>query len=171
MSIYDINLNNKEGKPVSLREFKDKVLLFVNIPAEGSSSQQKKLEKLYQKYKPQGLEILAIPTDEFKIKSFEDFENTFPQFQATKVRGEGQHDLYKHLVDEAPESQGQFYNLAKKAFITHGLDEGNATDILWNFEKFLVNKNGKVTARFGTEIHPDDARLIEAIDREICTTV
>ena len=169
MSIYDITLTNNEGAAVSLELYKDKVLMVINIPFNtGSTAQFKKLDELYANYKDMGFEILAVQTDEFDIKLFgSEHKFSFPLFSKTKVRGEGQHELYKHLTQAAPDSFGTFYSQAKRAFIKRGLDEGNDSDVMWNFEKFVINKKGDVVKRFATEILADDTRLIEVIDREV----
>ena len=169
MHIYDFNLKNNKGEEISLKEFKDKVLLVVNVPLNtGSTLQHKKLEQLYTNYKDHGLEILAIQTDEFAIKLFgESHAYSFPLTEKIKVRGEGQHKLYAHLTAEAPDSLGTFYSQAKRAFVMRGLDAGKDNDVMWNFEKFLIAKSGAVVKRFAPEIHPDDSRLLEEIDKEI----
>jgi len=168
-SIYQISLTSEEGQTVSLEQYKNKVLLVINVPLNtGSTAQHTKLEQLYKNYKALGFEILAIQTNEFDIKLFGDkHQFTFPLIKQTKVRGEGQHELYKILTNEAPDSFGTFYSQAKRAFIMRGLDEGKDSDVMWNFEKFLINKKGVVIKRFATEIHPDDSRLIEVIEAEL----
>lgn len=168
-SIYNISLTKEEGQTISLEQYKDKVLLVVNVPINtGTTAQLKKLNQLHDEYKDMGLEILAVQSDEFDIKLFGDkHQYSFPVFQKTKVRGDGQHELYKHLTTEAPDSLGTFYSQAKRAFIMKGLDVGFDNDVMWNFEKFLINKKGEVVKRFATEITPDDTRLIECIDKEV----
>lgn len=169
MNIYDISLKNNQGEEVSLKNYKDKVLLVVNVPLnKGTTMQERKLEELYKEYKEMGLEILAIQSDEFAIKTYgEDHEYSFPLFAKTAVKGETQHTLFQHLTTAAPDSVGTFYSQAKRAFIKRGLDAGNDHDIMWNFEKFLINKEGVVVKRFAPEIYPDDSRLIEVLDKEI----
>lgn len=168
-SIYHISLTNEQGQTVSLEQYKGRVLLVVNVPVNtGSTAHLKKLDHLYSNYKDMGLEILAVQTDEFEIKLFGDKHPfSFPLFQKVKVRGDGQHELYKHLTFVAPDSLGTFYSQAKRAFIKRGLDQGSDSDVMWNFEKFLINKEGIVVKRFATEIYPDDSRLIDSIDKEI----
>lgn len=169
MSIYNISLKNHDGVEVPLEQYKDKVLMVINIPVNtGSTAQFKKLDQLYADYKDMGFEILAVQTDEFDIKLFgSEHKFSFPLFSKTKVRGEGQHELYKHLTKAAPDSFGTFYSQAKRAFIMRGLDAGSDNDVMWNFEKFVINKKGDVVKRFATEILADDSRLIEVIDREV----
>lgn len=169
MNIYDISLKNHQGQVVSLNDFKDKVLLFVNVPVNtGSTLQLKKLHQLSKNYEGTDLKIIAVQTDEFAIKLFGDAEEfNFPLIEKTIVRGEGQHPLYQHLTTEAPDSIGTFYSQAKRAFIKRGLDEGSDSDVIWNFEKFVVNKKGEVVKRFATEILVDDSRLTDVIDEEI----
>lgn len=168
-SIYHISLTKEEGQTVNLEQYKGKVLLVINVPINtGSTAYLRKLDHLYSSYKDLGLEILAVQTDEFEIKLFGNKHPfTFPLFKSTKVRGEGQHELYRHLTFAAPDSLGTFYSQAKRAFIKRGLDQGFDNDVMWNFEKFLINKDGVVVKRFATEIYPDDSRLLDSIDEEI----
>lgn len=169
MNIYDITLKNHKGLEVSFNDFRDKVILVVNIPVNtGSTSQLKKLNQLSRAYKGDDLKIIAVQTDEFAIKLFGEAENfSFPLIEKTIVRGEGQHPLYKYLTTEAPDSVGTFYSQAKRAFIKRGLDKGSDNDVIWNFEKFVISKNGEVVKRFASEILVDDSRLIDVINKEI----
>lgn len=169
MHIYDFALKDTKGEEISLKDFKDKVLLVVNVPLNtGSTLQHKKLEQLYKNYKDQGLEILAVQSDQFAIKLFgEAHTYSFPLTEKIKVRGEKQHQFYTHLTTEAPDSLGTFYSQAKRAFVIRGLDAGKDNDVMWNFEKFLIGKSGNIVKRFAPEIHPDDSRLLEELDKEI----
>ena len=169
MNLYDINLVNQQGQNISLNDFKNKVLLVVNIPLNtGSTLQLKKLHQLSKDYEGEDFKIIAVQTDEFDIKLFGEAEKfNFPLIEKTIVRGEGQHPLYKHLTSVAPDSIGTFYSQAKRAFIKRGLDKGNDSDVMWNFEKFVINKKGEVVKRFATEILADDSRLTDVINKEI----
>ena len=171
MNIYDISLKNNNGQDLLLETYKDKVLLVVNVTNYlGITSHHKKLENLYKKYHSKGLEILGIASDDFKpiLKEIGiDINYSFNVSEKLSVKGIKQHPLYKILTHEAPDSLGQFYSLAKKAFVVRGIDQGHDNDVMWNFEKFLVAKNGTMLGRFASDIAADDPRFIECIEKEI----
>jgi glutathione peroxidase len=147
MSIYDFKVKNINGEEVSLKDYKDKVLLIVNTASEcGFTPQYAGLENLYKKYKD-NFEVLAFPCNQFggqepgdesKIKDFCDlrFNITFPLFSKVEVNGDNTHPLYDFLKKEAPGVMG-----SKK--------------IKWNFTKFLVDKNGKVLKRYASTTKPE----------------
>ena len=146
MEIYDFKIINNKGKEISLSDYKGKVLLIVNTATGcGFTPQFKGLEELYKKYKDQGFEILDFPCNQFghqapgtdaEIDSFctLNYDTTFPRFRKIDVNGKDAAPLYKWLKKE----KGGIF--------------GNA--IKWNFTKFLVNKEGKVVARFSPTTPP-----------------
>ncbi|ABV88281.1 glutathione peroxidase [Shewanella pealeana] len=146
-SIYDFSVNNIQGKTVSLANFKDKVILIVNTASEcGFTPQYKELEALYQKHQSQGLAVLGFPCNQFgeqekgdnqAISSFCElnFGVTFPLFEKIEVNGANTAPLYAHLKQSAK-----------------GLLGSEA--IKWNFTKFLVDRQGKVTQRFAPTTKP-----------------
>ena len=143
MSIYDFKVKNRAGEDVSLSDFKGKVLLIVNTATGcGFTPQYEGLEKLYEKYHKDGLEILDFPCDQFghqapgtdeEIHEFctLKYKTTFDQFAKIEVNGEGADPLYQYLKKEKG-----------------GL-------IKWNFTKFLVDRNGKIVARFSPMTKPE----------------
>lgn len=147
MSIYDFSLKNISGKLINLSDYKEKVILIVNVASKcGFAKQYKGLEKLYQDYKDQGLIILGFPCIQFKNQEFETdneikefctlkYNVTFEIFSKIDVKGDNQSPLYKFLTEEFPWSD-------KKK------------DVKWNFEKFLINKNGQIVKRFSSLITP-----------------
>ncbi|REL29663.1 glutathione peroxidase [Thalassotalea euphylliae] len=146
-SVYDYNAQDYRGENVSLKEYEGKVLLIVNTASAcGFTPQYEGLQALYEKYKDQGLEILAFPCNQFKeqekgsneeIKSFCDlhFNIQFPLFAKIDVNGDNAHPLYKHLKQAAPGILG-------------------SQGIKWNFTKFLVGRDGKVIQRYSTMTKP-----------------
>jgi glutathione peroxidase len=170
--IYDITVKDMDGSDVSLASYKGKVLLIVNVASKcGLTPQYEGLEALYQKYKDQGLEILAFPCNQFleqepgtneEIQSFcsLNYNVTFPLFDKIDVNGEAESPLYTYLKKEAPfkgypEGTEEF---AAKLDDIHqktgtGFDQGDA--IRWNFGKFLVSKDGKTILRFEPMVTPD----------------
>jgi len=153
-------LKDIKGNPVELSKYKGKVVLLVNVASQcGLTPQYEGLQALYQKYEKDGFVIVGIPANEFgkqepgtneEIEKFctSKYSVTFPMMSKIVVKGEGIDPLYKYLtkVDTKPAPAG---------------------DISWNFEKFLVGKDGEVKARFAPRTKPDDPKLVEAIAAEL----
>ena len=176
-NIYDIPVKTISGQDTTLTPYKGKVLLVVNVASKcGLTPQYEALEKLYQAQHEQGLEILGFPANNFKgqepgtdeeIQQFcsLNYNVSFPLFSKISVVGEDQHPLYNYLIQTQPERiGGEDFAERLKSF---GHTPNELPDVLWNFEKFLVNKNGEVIARFAPNITADDPRLIEAINTEL----
>lgn len=156
-SIYDFTLNSITGQPVSLSQYKGKVVLLVNVASRcGYTPQYKGLEALYKKYESKGFVILGFPANNFmgqepgtnaEIQAFctRTYNVTFPMFSKISVKGGDQAPLYQFLTD-------------KKT------DPEHSGDIGWNFTKFLVDRNGKITARFDSAVEPDSSEVISAIE-------
>ena len=177
--IYDITVKDMDGSDVSLANYKGKVLLIVNVASKcGLTPQYEGLEALYQKYKDQGLEILAFPCNQFleqepgtneEIQSFcsLNYNVTFPLFDKIDVNGEAESPLYTYLKKQAPfkgypdgteEFAAMLDEIHQKTGT--GFDQGDA--IRWNFGKFLVSKDGKTILRFEPMVTPD--MMEEAIE-------
>ena len=178
-SIYDITVKDMDGSDVSLANYKGKVLLIVNVASKcGLTPQYEGLEALYQKYKDQGLEILAFPCNQFleqepgtneEIQSFcsLNYNVTFPLFDKIDVNGEAESPLYTYLKKQAPfkgypEGTEEFATMLDEIHqkTGTGFDQGDA--IRWNFGKFLVSKDGKTILRFEPMVTPD--MMEEAIE-------
>lgn len=165
--IYNYKIKDSKNDVVSMEEYKGKLLLIVNTATGcGFTPQYEGLQKLYDKYKDQGLEILDFPCNQFfdqapgnneEIVSFckLNYGTTFKTFGKIDVNGSNAEDLYKFLKKEAPTakedevSEGLYDRLAKLGFNTSG------DDIKWNFTKFLVDKDGKVVGRFAPTYEPE----------------
>jgi len=177
--IYAIPVRKIDGTDTSLGEYRDKVLLVVNVASKcGLTPQYKGLETLYETYRGKGFEILGFPSNDFmgqepgteeEIKDFCDanYNVQFPLFSKVSINGGERHALYRHLIDAQPETDinnggGMLENLEK-----FGHKHLNETDVLWNFEKFLIGKDGEIAARFAPDVTPDDARLIERVETEL----
>ena len=183
--IYDITVKDMDGSDVSLANYKGKVLLIVNVASKcGLTPQYEGLEALYQKYKDQGLEILAFPCNQFlgqepgtneEIQSFcsLNYNVTFPLFDKIDVNGEEESPLYTYLKEQAPfkgypegaeEFAAQLDQIHQKTGT--GFDQGDA--IRWNFGKFLVSKDGKTILRFEPMVTPDmmEEAIQELLGRE-----
>ena len=155
-TIYDFNLPDISGKMISFAQFKGRVLLIVNVASNSSyTTQYAGLEALYEKYQAAGLVVLGFPSNDFgneepqseeKIKTFAEtnYHVTFPLFSKIEVRGDDVTPLFHFLTKEA--------------------DAKGKGDVHWNFTKFIVDRKGKVTARFEANVPPDDPDLIVAIE-------
>ena len=170
--IYNITVKDMDGNDVSLANYKGKVLLIVNVASKcGLTPQYEGLEALYQKYKDQGLEILAFPCNQFleqepgtneEIQSFcsLNYNVTFPLFAKIDVNGEAESPLYTYLKKQAPfqgypEGAEEFAAMLDEIHqkTGTGFDQGDA--IRWNFGKFLVSRDGKTILRFEPMVTPD----------------
>lgn len=150
--VYGFSFHTLDGKPRALKEFEGKVLLIVNVASKcGLTPQYADLQLLYDKYKTRGLEILGFPANNFgaqepgtheEIHQFctQNYGVTFPMFEKISVSGEDMNPLYKYLTEQ-----------------THA-------PVKWNFQKFLVDKTGKVVQSFEPTMTVEDSRIIEAIE-------
>lgn len=173
MNIYDITVIRRENfkdVEVPLSEYKGKVLLVVNTAtACGLTPQYEALEKLYRKYKDSGFEILDFPCNQFmeqakgsdeEITSFCSlkYDTTFPRFKKIEVNGPSESPLYTFLKKSASKASGKGNPLMSLLLsFTSKMNgkSGNKGDIKWNFEKFLVDRNGNVVKRFDPTVTPD----------------
>lgn len=157
-SVHEFSVKDINGKDVNLSEYKGKVLLIVNVASKcGYTRQYSGLQKIYDKYKEQGFEILAFPCNDFggqepgtneEIAEFcsTNFNVTFPLFDKIKVLGEDKNPLYKMLTNNSNVEKG---------------------DINWNFEKFLISKEGEVIARYKSSVEPESDAVAKAIEQEL----
>ena len=151
-TLYDFKITNIDGQPVDLAQYKGKVALVVNVASKcGYTKQYKGLESLYREYKDKGFEILGFPSNDFgaqepgteaEIKSFCSltYDVTFDMFSKVKVKGADMVDVYKYLTDTT------------------------ANQVQWNFNKFLVDKEGKVVKYYASSVAPEDAGLRKDIE-------
>ncbi len=173
--LYDIAVKKIDGSPTTLKAYKDKVLLIVNVASKcGLTPQYEGLEKLYDKYRAQGLEVLGFPANEFgaqepgtnaEIQQFcsTKFGVKFPMFEKIVVKGAGVHPLYQHLIASGPKPT---FPAASKLAAKQPQGDG-PQDIQWNFEKFLVNRAGKIVTRFSPDMTPEDPALVKAVETQL----
>ena len=173
-SLHDIPVNRIDGAPSSLGAYVGKVLLVVNVASKcGLTPQYTGLEKLYEDKHAQGLEVLGFPANDFGAQEpgtdaeISDFcsltyDVKFPMFSKISVLGAGQHPLYAALTAAQPSATGD--GPFRERLKGYGISPANPVDVLWNFEKFLVGRDGKVIARFAPDIAADDPRLVTAIE-------
>jgi glutathione peroxidase len=177
--LYDIPIDRIDGSKTSLGEYKGKVMLVVNVASKcGLTPQYDALEKLYKDKKVDGLVVLGFPANNFKgqepgtnseIQEFcrSTYGVDFPMFSKIDVTGDNTHPLYKSMIKEQPKATAKENSELTKILEKIGETPKNPSDVLWNFEKFLIGRDGKVAARFAPDIAPDDAAVTKAIDAEL----
>jgi glutathione peroxidase len=160
MSVYDVPLSSLEGAPGVLGAQKGKVTLVVNVASFcGLTPQYEGLERLHEQYADRGFGVLGIPCNQFgaqepgtadEIKTFcsTSYGVTFPLAEKVEVNGDDKHPLYAQLEEKADA-------------------EGHTGDIRWNFEKFLVSRDGDVLARFSPMVEPEAPEIVDAIEKAI----
>jgi glutathione peroxidase len=156
-SPLDHKVKDIDGKEVDLAQYKGKVVMLVNVASKcGNTPQYKQLEEVYSKYKDKGLVVIGFPANEFgaqepgtetQIKEFceSKYAVTFPLMSKIVVKGEGIHPLYKQLTST----------------------EGFAGDVGWNFQKYIVDRNGAVIAKIAPKTKPDDAKVVAEIEKAL----
>ncbi len=173
-ALQDIPVARIDGQPSNLGTYAGKVLLVVNVASKcGLTPQYAGLEKLYEDKRAAGLEVLGFPANNFgaqepgtdaEISEFCSltYDVKFPLFSKISVLGDDQHPLYANLTAAQPAAIGD--GPFRERLKGYGIDPKSRIDVLWNFEKFLVGRDGKVIARFAPDVTADDPRLVEAID-------
>lgn len=157
MSLGDIPLRTLSGEPATLGDQGSKVLLVVNVASKcGLTPQYEGLERLQQRYGDRGFSVVGFPCNQFRgqepgtSEEIAEFCSTtygvsFPMFEKVEVNGADRHPVYQELVQAADA-------------------EGKAGDVLWNFEKFLVDPTGQVVARFRPRTEPEAEEIVSAIE-------
>ncbi len=173
-SIQSIPLTTIDGQPATLGDYRGKVLLLVNVASKcGLTPQYEGLEKLYREKHDAGLDVLGFPANDFKgqepgseaeIKQFctLTYDVTFPMFAKIAVTGAAIHPLYAQLIAAQPQATGE--GPMREKLAGFGIEPNPAPGVLWNFEKFLVGRDGTVLGRFAPDVTADDPRLLAAID-------
>lgn len=176
-NLYDIPLNKIDGAPAKLGDYAGKVLLVVNVASKcGLTPQYEGLEALYKARKAEGLEVLGFPANDFRgqepgtEEEIAEFCSTtygvdFPLFKKISVVGPEKHPLYKALTEAAPTTEGD--GPMRTRLQGFGIETGGPGEVLWNFEKFLVGRDGQVVARFAPDVPADDPRIAAAIDKAL----
>jgi glutathione peroxidase len=175
MNIYEFKANTIDGEEVSLEAYKGKVLVIVNTASKcGFTPQYEELQRIYDEYNSQGLEILGFPCNQFGgqepennsgVKNFCEINYgvNFPLFEKTEVRGKDASDLFKYLTENAPfkgfdmelPSSRMLHSFLSDKFPEFLIDNS----IKWNFTKFLIDKEGNVVKRFESTTEPADMVL------------
>lgn len=157
-AFHDLELKSLDGAPLSFGAFSDRVVLVVNVASEcGLTPQYKGLQALQEEFSGRGFSVLGVPCNQFGAQEPGDAEQirafcsshygvSFPLTEKLEVNGPGRHPLYRLLAGEGAEFPG---------------------DISWNFEKFLLARDGAVLARFAPRTTPDDPALLQAIEQAL----
>jgi glutathione peroxidase len=176
-TIYETAVKRIDGTEITLDRYRGDVLLIVNVASKcGLTPQYAGLEKLYQDKRSQGLQVLGFPANDFRaqepgsdaqISEFcsLNYDVHFPLFSKISVTGPERHSLYAKLTQAYPGATGD--GPFREKLKGYGIEAGDPTDVLWNFEKFLVSRQGDVVARFAPDVTADDPRLLQAIDAEL----
>ncbi|MBK6589692.1 MAG: redoxin domain-containing protein [Acidobacteria bacterium] len=177
--LYDIPVSEIDGTETTLAEFEGKVLLLVNVASKcGLTPQYAGIEKLYKEYKDQGFEVLGFPANNFlaqepgtseEIQDFcqTNYDVTFPLFQKISVKGEDQHPLYSYLTAEKGEADIANGSAFEERLASIGQPRAKSSDILWNFEKFMIGKDGSIAARIAPDVTAEDERVVAALKAEL----
>ncbi len=180
MGITDIPFNTMAGGQSSLSDYAGSVVLVVNVASKcGLTPQYEALEALHERYVDQGFSVLAFPANDFgaqepgtdeEILEFcrATYSVAFPVLSKISVVGDDQHPLYKELTAVAPLAVGDPDGF-REVLRGHGITPNDDPDILWNFEKFLIGRDGSVVARFAPTITPDDPAVTTAIDAALAS--
>jgi len=176
-TLQQIPLETIDHKTASLGDYAGKVLLVVNTASKcGLTPQYEGLEELYTRYREQGLVVLGFPSNDFagqepgsndEIASFcaVNYAVDFPLFSKMQVVGPKKHPLYAALIAAQPKAlDSDSFREKLKGF---NVTPNPAPEVLWNFEKFLISRDGRTVARFSPDMPPGDARLVDAIEREL----
>ena len=157
MTIYDVDIDGLQGQPLQLSDLEGRAVLVVNVASKcGLTPQYTGLENLQKRYQDRGFTVLGVPCNQFgsqepggpdEIATFcaTNYGVTFPLTEKIEVNGTGRHPLYRQLT-EKPDAEGQ------------------AGDIQWNFEKFLISPTGEIVARFRPLTEPEGTDVTSAIE-------
>jgi glutathione peroxidase len=181
--IYEIPVQRITGEAATLGEYQGKVLLLVNVASQcGLTPQYTALEALYKSFKDAGLVVCGFPANDFgaqepgsdsEIKNFCEtkFSVDFPMFSKVAVTGPDTHPLYQTLIAAKPVATGDSRPGFREKLNGFLASKGSTTNpepgVLWNFEKFLIDRQGNVVNRFSPEITPDDPAIVSAIEAEL----
>ncbi len=178
--ITSIPVTTIEGAPTTLADYQGNVLLVVNVASKcGNTPQYEGLQKIYEQYKDRGLQVLGFPANNFgdqepgteaEIAEFcnATYGVTFPMFSKISVTGEDRHPLYDALVEAQPKhTEPEGGSAMMKRWAERGREIADPTAVRWNFEKFLVDREGNVVNRFITDLKPEDPIVIGAIEEAL----
>lgn len=177
-AVDNIAATRIDGTAGSIGDFAGKVRLIVNVASQcGLTPQYEGLQALYRQYRDRGFEVLGFPANDFKAQEPGSNEEIvqfceskygveFPMFAKVSVVGEHRHPLYQALIDAQPVATTKGTGLRDR-LAANGLLPQDPAGIMWNFEKFLVDREGRVIARFAPDIAPQDPLVVDAIEQAL----
>ncbi len=173
--VYDTPLQRIDGSDATLEDHAGQVLLVVNVASEcGLTPQYEALQQLHQQYRDRGFSVIGFPANNFgaqepgtndEIHAFctGKFGVEFPMYAKISVTGEDRHPLYNALVSAHPNRMENTPSQLLEVLEKNNLAPNDPTGVMWNFEKFLIGRDGAVLQRFAPDIAPDDERVTAAI--------
>jgi len=176
--LQNIPVSTITGDAATLNDFNGSVLLIVNVASKcGMTPQYEALENVHKTHSSQGFAVLGFPANNFgaqepgtndEIAEFcsVNYSVSFPMFSKISVVGDDQHPLYRELTTAAPRAEGDSDGF-REVLKGHGMTPNEDPDVLWNFEKFLINRDGTVAARFAPTMSPDDPAVAAAIAKAL----
>ena len=176
-SLYDIPIDRIDGTATTLDANRGEVLLIVNVASKcGYTPQYEGLEKLYETYRDRGFSVLGFPSNDFlgqepgsndEIQAFctTNFGVQFPMFSKIPVAGPNKHALYAHLTSAMHDAEGR--EKMEASIRSHNAEPPPRPEVIWNFEKFLVSRDGKVVGRYAPDVAPEAPELVEALETEL----
>lgn len=174
--LKDIPLNTIKGEAARLADYEGDVVLIVNVASKcGLTPQYEELQSLYERYANRGFTILGFPANNFagqepgtdvEIANFctTNYNVTFPMFAKISVAGEDKHPLYAELIRSAPPVQPDGGMAMREKLSGYGITPNPAPEVTWNFEKFLIDRDGKIVARFAPDVAPNADILVKGIE-------
>jgi glutathione peroxidase len=177
-TLENVQLRRIDGTSASLANYEGKVLLIVNVASKcGFTPQYEGLERLYARFSSRGFAVLGFPANDFaeqepgtntEIAQFctTNFGVKFPMFEKTTVAGRSKHPLYASLIAAQPKPTTSTDSL-RQHLTEFGVTPNPEPEVLWNFEKFLVNRAGTPVARFAPDVEPEDPTIIDRIETEL----
>jgi glutathione peroxidase len=178
-AIQDVPLKTITGEDAKLADYAGKVLLVVNVASKcGLTPQYDALEKLYADKRDEGLVVLGFPANDFGAQEpgtneeIQDFCSTtfgvdFPMFSKIAVTGPEIHPLYKALTETLPKAVSTSDTDFRAKLAGYGMTPNPEPGILWNFEKFVIGRDGEVVARFAPDTAPNDPIVLAALDKAL----
>ncbi|NYU08613.1 glutathione peroxidase [Enterobacteriaceae bacterium CCUG 67584] len=179
--ILNTEVTTIDGEKTTLESYKGKVLLVVNVASKcGLTSQYEQLEAMQKAREKEGFSVLGFPCNQFlgqepgseeEIKTFcsTTYGVTFPMFSKVDVNGENRHPVYQKLIAAAPTALAPEGSGFYERMVSKGRAPLSPEDILWNFEKFLIGRDGKVIQRFSPDMTPDDPAITSAVEKALAS--
>jgi glutathione peroxidase len=177
--VLEIPVTTIDGEDTTLAEHAGKVLLVVNVASKcGLTPQYEGLEALYESTRERGFEVLGFPANDFggqepgteaEIVEFcsTNYSVTFPMYSKVVATGADKHPLYDALTTAVPSGEGGDYEAFRENLRSFDMSPTDDPEVLWNFEKFLIARDGTVARRFAPTVTPDDPALVAAIEAEL----